>query len=157
MDGLPDERGKHSHAYLQEGDPAGAAGEAVTTPVIPERRKPLTRKQRVDQHDRLGGTCCVCLMPIPENEPFIDEHIIPLELGGSNDKSNRGIAHIPCAKIKTARDRKVIAKAVRQRAKHLGIRKTKTRPLPGGRNDPRKRTISGEVIDRRTGQAWRGR
>jgi 5-methylcytosine-specific restriction protein A len=101
----------------------------MNDPVIPERRKPLTRKQRVDAHDRHGGTCCVCLLPIAPGEPFIDEHVIPLELGGSNDDSNRGIAHIPCAKIKTRRDQNMIAKAIRMRAKFLGIKKRKGRKL----------------------------
>jgi 5-methylcytosine-specific restriction protein A len=102
----------------------------MNAPVIPERRKPLTRKQRVDAHDRHGGKCCVCLEPIAPGEPFIDEHVIPLELGGSNDESNRGIAHIPCAKIKTRRDQNMIAKAIRMRAKHLGIKKRASRKIP---------------------------
>ncbi len=95
----------------------------MNAPVIPQKRKPLTRRQRVDAHDRTGGTCCVCQMPIAKGEPFIDEHIIPLALGGSNDNANRGMAHIPCAKIKTRRDQNMISKAIRMRAKHLGIKK----------------------------------
>jgi hypothetical protein len=101
----------------------------VNEPVIPERRKPLTRKQRVDAHDRVGGVCCVCGLPIPRGEPFIDEHEIPLELGGSNEFSNRGKAHIPCAKIKTREDQCKIAKAIRMRAKHLGIKKRNRRKI----------------------------
>jgi 5-methylcytosine-specific restriction protein A len=92
-------------------------------PITIERRKSLTRKQRVEAYDKYGGTCCVCLDPIAPGEPFIDEHIIPLALGGSNAEDNRGIAHIPCAKIKTRRDQNMIAKAIRVRAKHLGIKK----------------------------------
>jgi 5-methylcytosine-specific restriction protein A len=107
------------------------------TPLLPEKRKPLTRRQRVDAHDKHGGTCCVCLLPIPPGEPFIDEHIIPLELGGKNDDSNRGIAHYPCAKAKTKLDAKLIAKASRRRAKHLGFkkhgRKIPSRPFPSSR------------------------
>lgn len=101
----------------------------MNEPVIPERRRPLTRKQRADAHDREGGTCCVCLERIPPGEPFIDEHIIPLGLGGSNDNSNRGIAHIQCAKIKTRRDQNMIAKAIRMRAKHLGFKKRTGRKI----------------------------
>ena len=103
----------------------------MNTPLLPERRKPLTRRQRTEAHDRHGGTCCVCLEPIPKGEPFIDEHIIPLELGGSNDQSNRGIAHIPCAKAKTKLDAKLIAKASRRRAKYLGVKSRKSRPMAG--------------------------
>lgn len=101
----------------------------MNAPVIPTRRKPLTRKQRVDAHDTHGGTCCVCQEPIAKGEPFIDEHLIPIALGGSNDPSNRGMAHIPCAKIKTRRDQNMIAKAIRMRAKHLGIKKRNGRKI----------------------------
>lgn len=101
----------------------------MNEPVIPERRKPLTKKQRVDAHDRHGGKCCVCLLPIAPGEPFIDEHVIPLALGGTNEPGNRGIAHIPCAKIKTREDQNMIAKAIRMRAKHLGIKKRNGRKI----------------------------
>lgn len=96
------------------------------TPVIPERRQKLTRNQRAKMHDLHGSKCVICLEHIPAGEPFIDEHVIPLELGGSNDPSNRGPAHVGCAKIKTKRDQKVIAKAKRLRARHLGMKKPRT-------------------------------
>ena len=121
---------------------------ARVSPVIPEKRKPLTRRQRVKAHDLHGGVCCVCQSAIAPGEPFIDEHIIPIALGGSNDRSNRGIAHIACAKVKTARDQKMIAKSLRVRAKHLGIKKPGRAKLPCGRSSPWKKKISGEVVRR---------
>ena len=42
---------------------------------------------------------------------MIDEHIIPLQLGGSNDLTNRELRCLPCAKEKTRVDRKAVAKA----------------------------------------------
>ncbi len=121
----------------------------MNTPIIPERRKPLTRKQRANAHSLHGGICCVCRYPIGENEPFIDEHVIPLELGGSNDHSNRGIAHIQCAKHKTERDRKMIDKAARQRAKYLGIKKTrKGPPIMGSKASGWKKKLDGSVVRR---------
>lgn len=114
-------------------------------PVIPERRKPLTRKQRAEAHDLHGGICCVCLQPIAPGEPFIDEHIIPLALGGTNKPDNRGIAHIQCAKIKTKRDQKVIAKSIRVRAKHLGARKRTSRPIPGSKASGIRKRMNGCV------------
>lgn len=124
-------------------------GWEVNTPLLPERRKPLTRRQRLEAHDTHGGTCCVCLLPIAPGEPFIDEHIIPLELGGSNDPSNRGIAHIPCAKIKTKLDQKLIAKASKRRAKHIGIKTHKSRPLPGTKRSGLRKKMDG-TVERRT-------
>lgn len=119
----------------------------MNVPVI-EPRKPLTRNQRVKQHDEKGGTCCVCLLPIAPGERFIDEHIIPLELGGSNEKHNRGIAHIQCAKIKTRRDVALIAKAKRVRAKHLGIKPNKRSSFQTNRDGPYRKKINGQIIRR---------
>ncbi len=121
----------------------------MNTPVIPERRKPLTRKQRLNAHDRHGGMCCVCLLPIEPGVPFIDEHVIPLALGGSNDAGNRGMAHIPCAKIKTKRDHATIAKAIRVRAKHIGIKPRTSRPMPGSRASGLRKKFNG-TVERRT-------
>jgi 5-methylcytosine-specific restriction protein A len=101
----------------------------VNEPVIPEKRKRLTQRQRTNAHDRVGGICCVCGLPIPRGESFIDEHEIPLANGGSNEFSNRGIAHIPCAKIKTRKDQSEIAKVMRMRAKHLGFKKPNRRKI----------------------------
>jgi 5-methylcytosine-specific restriction protein A len=108
--------------------PEVPTGRGNNSPVIPEKRKPLTRAQRLRMHDEHGSKCVICLEPIPAGEPFIDEHVIPLALGGSNDKSNRGPAHVGCAKIKTQRDQRMIAKAKRQRMKHLGIKKPSSFP-----------------------------
>lgn len=117
----------------------------MNAPLLPERRKPLTRRQRLEQHDRKGGTCCVCLEPIPAGEPFIDEHVIPLELGGKNDDSNRGIAHYPCAKAKTKLDAKLIAKASKRRAKHLGIKTHNSRPMAGTKRSGLRKRMNGQV------------
>lgn len=122
-------------------------GAAVSVPVL-EPRKPLTRNQRLKAHDEHGGTCCVCLQPIDKGERFIDEHIIPLALGGTNDKSNRGMAHIQCAKIKTKRDQALIAKAKRVRAKHLGFKKKNRSKFACSKDLPFKKKLSGEVVPR---------
>lgn len=120
----------------------------MNAPVIPERRKPLTRKQRSDAHDTHGGICCVCQFPIAKGEPFIDEHIIPLALGGSNDANNRGMAHRQCAARKTKVDVSKTAKAVRIRAKHLGIPKRKGPPMPGSRASGWKKPFYGKAVRR---------
>lgn len=120
----------------------------MTIPVIPEKRKPLTRRQRTTEHDLHGGTCCICLLPIAPGEPFIDEHIIPLALGGSNKPENRGKAHRQCAKIKTRRDRKMIDKSMRVRAAHLGIKRKSSRPLAGTKTSGIRKRMDGTVEKR---------
>jgi len=78
-----------------------------------EKRKPLTPKQRaqiaLDQEGRCG---CGCGEKLDHaREGTIDEHIIPLALGGSNDRENRMLFRLPCAKGKTKDDVARIAKS----------------------------------------------
>jgi 5-methylcytosine-specific restriction endonuclease McrA len=51
---------------------------------------------------------------------MIDEHVIPLGLGGSNHLTNRELRCVPCAKEKTRKDRKAIAKTLRIRRRLAG-------------------------------------
>lgn len=51
---------------------------------------------------------------------MIDEHIVPLALGGSNDLSNRELRCPACAKAKTLKDIKAIRKAERIRRRLQG-------------------------------------
>lgn len=113
-------------------------------------RKPLTPRQRLAMWERHGGKCCVCGEKIDavRDGGFVDEHIIPLALGGSNEDSNRGPAHKACARDKTSNDLTSIAKAKRVKARHLGIRTTSKSPLPGGRDSKWKRKMDGTVVPR---------
>jgi hypothetical protein len=69
------------------------------------------------------GICVICKQPIRSGEKWIDEHITPLGLGGSNDTGNRGPAHVKCAETKTGEDIPRIAKAKRSKMAALGIKK----------------------------------
>lgn len=65
-----------------------------------------------------------------------------------------GVAHARCnldywAKVEAP----MVAKAKRQYDRHRGI-KVSRNPLPGGRDDPRKKTMDGRVVDRATGELW---
>lgn len=80
-----------------------------------EKRVPLTAKQRaqlaLDQNGRCGCGCGERLDHAREGT--IDEHIVALALGGSNDLSNRAIWRKPCSTVKTAMDMAYIARAKR--------------------------------------------
>ena len=84
-------------------------------------RKPLTPTQKLALFERKGGRCYVCGKKIVG--AFIDEHVRPLGLGGSNDKTNRDIAHPRCADIKTRDDMKRINKAKAQKKAAHGIKR----------------------------------
>lgn len=112
------------------------------------KRRRITAAMRVRIFDAAGGVCCLCDLPIdPQKQRWIVEHVKPLWLGGGDDEGNMRPAHQDCAVAKTAREAAARAKTARVRARHLGIRR-RHRPLPGGRNSPWKKKISGEVVRR---------
>lgn len=104
------------------------------TDVGTTRRKPLTPTQRLKMFEKHGGKCCVCGNLIRAGSAWIDEHITPLGLGGSNDDSNRGPAHVTCAGVKTEADMQRINKAKAQKKAALGIKapaqKIESAPMP---------------------------
>lgn len=88
----------------------------MTAPAdLVEKRKPLTRAETlylcIAQSGRCGCGCGKKLDPITEG--VIDEHLIALELTGSNDLKNRSLFRKPCAVEKTKQDRTDIAKCKR--------------------------------------------
>ena len=86
-------------------------------------RKPLTPTQRLKLFEAHKGICVLCNKEIKSGEKWIDEHIRPLALGGSNDLENRRPVHVVCAAVKTPNDLAAIAKAKRQKRAALGIKK----------------------------------
>lgn len=80
-----------------------------------EKRRPLTRIEIITLAVGQGGRCgCGCGEKLDATkERVIDEHVIPLELTGTNDLSNRALYRKPCAVKKTKADAAAIAKAKR--------------------------------------------
>lgn len=107
-------------------------------------RKPLTPTQRLKLFEEHKGVCVLCGRKIGAGEPWIDEHLRALGLGGSNDWENRGPAHKACAEAKTRKeDMPRIVKAKRQKLSHLGLKKPKGRPLPGTKASGWKHNMDG--------------
>jgi 5-methylcytosine-specific restriction endonuclease McrA len=76
-----------------------------------------------------SGLCCICKTLIRAGDPWIDEHIRPLALGGSNEMANRGPAHRVCAEVKTESDMERIVKAKAQKKAALGIKREDTKKI----------------------------
>lgn len=119
-----------------------------------EKRKPLTRKQFLFLCIEQGGKCaCPCGVKLqPMTEGVIDEHLIALELGGTNDIKNRALYRTPCAKAKTAtKDAPAIGKVRRIEARLNGTRRARkpipSRPFPEG-----KRAIPSRPFPKRRSQ-----
>lgn len=95
-------------------------------------RKALTRTQRLSMIEAHKRICILCGRKIEAGEAWTDEHIVPLAMGGSNDLSNRGPAHKPCALAKTNGpdgDLAQAAKAKRVKMRFLGISDPKRRKI----------------------------
>jgi 5-methylcytosine-specific restriction endonuclease McrA len=107
---------------------ASQIAHADREPSGPTPRKRLTAAERCTILDRQHDLCPGCreslIWTVVDGKsvygPMIDEHIIPLELGGSNDLSNRELRCIPCAKVKTKKDQKDIGHVRRMRLKDQG-------------------------------------
>lgn len=115
----------------------------------------MTTRRRLNAKDRLAvfmktdGHCHFCQGRINAAiEAWEVSHEIPLELGGDDDFDNMLPAHARCHRRHTAEvDAPAIAKSRRIRAKAAGIKRT-SNPMPGSRNSPWKRLMSGEVVRR---------
>ena len=82
---------------------------------LPEKRKPLTRKQFAELLLRQNGRCgCSCGKKLRADR-IIDEHLVALDFLGGNDLSNRSLWDTDCSKAKTARDLAASAKGKRIR------------------------------------------
>lgn len=97
-------------------------------------RRRLSTRDRVAVYKDNGGICHICGGHIDEGQGFEVSHPIPLELGGTDDKSNWRPAHKKChAKLTAEIDIPNIAKAKRREAVHLGAKAPSSRPMPGSK------------------------
>jgi hypothetical protein len=122
------------------------------------RRRKLTKAQRRDFYIAAKGEedfprCNICGEFVLPGQAWDESHEgAPHALGGTRT----GIAHRRCnrdhgAQVVTP----MVAKAKRLYDKHRGIHVSRY-PMRDP-EDPRKRTMDGRVIDRRTGELWGGR
>lgn len=111
-------------------------------------RKRLTDKQRLQLFISEQGICCLCGHKIDGVKEMWDEHIDPLWLNGTNERSNRGVAHVSCARKKTAKEAGDRSKVRDVAEKHYGAHRAKTRPMPCGRRSPFKKRMDGSVVRR---------
>ena len=107
----------------------------VRAPQPPVARKVLTRAEfgqlMIDQMGRCGCGCGEKLQPMTEG--VIDEHLIALGAGGTNDLANRALFRKPCATAKTVGDKGIIGKVKRIEARETGTRRVR-KPIPQAAN-----------------------
>lgn len=126
----------------------------------PPRHRLTTKERRalyfsaVEEATKLGRehpACNLCPHPIKPGDSWDVSHEgAPAALNGTRV----GLAHRRCNRIHGATVvTPMVAKAKRTGDKFLDIKRSR-HPLPGGRDDRVKRTISGMLIDRATGERW---
>lgn len=104
---------------------------------------PRVRARIFLAHD---GRCHLTGRRIATGEAWELEHIKPLCLGGEHSEANLAPALVQPHREKSAAELTVKAKADRIRAKHLGLKQPKGRPMPGGRQSKWRKKVSGEVV-----------
>lgn len=121
-------------------------------------RREFTKQTKRDALQRSGGRCEAigamygidfgrrCNAPLSCGVEF--DHVILDANSKDNSLENCAAVCIKCHKIKTARhDIPVAAKTMRQRDRHLGIKKAH-HPMPGSRASKWKRLMDGTVVPR---------
>ncbi|GJD51112.1 hypothetical protein OPKNFCMD_3863 [Methylobacterium crusticola] len=117
-------------------------------------RSPLRPSQKLALLEAQNHVCPLCTREIRPGDRPRDEHLRALGLGGTNALANRAMVHGRCADAKTrgpAGDLAKIADAKRQKRKAFGF-ETSHRPMPGSRSDRLKRTLTGGMVLRATGE-----
>lgn len=127
------------------------------------RRRRLTTRQREELYERerqkaiAAGRgefpiCNICDCAIMVCQTWDESHhpAFPHALGGTDT----GVAHERCnrrhgAEVVVPQ----VARANRQFKMARDLHRSRN-PLPGGRDDPRRRTMAGQVVNRATGEPW---
>lgn len=100
--------------------------------------------------DRQGDKCALTGQQFKPGDKVEYDHIIPLWLGGENREGNLQAVLDTAHKRKTQAEATVRSKINKIRKKHRGIRKEPS--MAGSKNSRWKKLITGEVVDRHTGE-----
>lgn len=92
-----------------------------------------------------GGRCDKCTKLIHTGEPWQCDHAIALVNGGQNRENNLRILCVNCHKGKTGEDVAEKAVVYAKKKRHLGLKKSRWRPMPGTRRSGIRRRLDGKV------------
>lgn len=109
---------------------------------VHEPRERLSDRERTRLFLEREGRCHRCTRKITAGETWIDEHLVALENGGSNEWSNRVLTCLFCKPAKDGEDHRKAAHAKRVAVKH--VIPTKQRQKRAGFRGWRK--FSGEPV-----------
>lgn len=117
------------------------------------KRKAMTPARRLRIFEAHRGICGLCLNKIDGvREPWIIEHLVCLGLSGKDEDANCAPAHEACRRDKDKLDVAAIAKAKRNKQRHLGIKAPKqtiqSQGFPKRQREPKTLT---KIVPRGTG------
>lgn len=126
------------------------------TPVLPQPRQRLSRIEFAQLMLQQEGRCPACGEKLKADQ-IIDEHLVALDHGGSNDLENRALFCLGCAREKTIDDnaaslhgRRVRGEIGQKRRRELRRTRPWTRQstFPTNRDGRWKRKMNGRVVRR---------
>lgn len=111
-------------------------------------RREFSTKVRVAAFQRAKGRCESCTAPLFPGK-FEYDHRLADAFGGEPTLENCEVICKACHDLKTfTSDIPAIAKSNRVRAKHIGAKTRKGRPLPGGKDSPYRIKMDRTVVPR---------
>lgn len=109
---------------------------------------PIPPRVRIRIFEKCAGQCVVCGNRIGGALSPAYDHIVSLVNGGENRESNLQLLCVPDHKVKTGQDVAEKSMVYRKKAKHLGIKLKKTRPMLGSKLSGLKKGFDGIVRKR---------
>lgn len=106
---------------------------------------PIPTRVKLRVFERYHGRCANldCQRPINSRWPGAYDHCVALVNGGEHRERNLQLLCVPCHAVKTKADVGQKKKDNRVKAKHIGIKTRKGRPMPGSRDSGIKMKIGG--------------
>lgn len=103
----------------------------------------VPNRVRIRVFERFHGRCYRSGIPIAAGQPWELDHIIALANGGSHRESNLAPILASEHKLKSKQDRKVQTRIFKAKRRHLGLRKAKSKPMPGSKASGWRRKMDG--------------
>ena len=134
------------------------SGPDRSRPVLPVPRRKLTRVEFAQLMLDQEGRCASCREKL-RADLIVDEHLVPLGQGGTNDLANRALYCTACARGKTDDDmaemihgRRVRGEIGQQHRRRMRQLRPWTQPrtFMTNRDGPLKRKMNGQVVRRPT-------
>lgn len=86
----------------------------------------IPARVKIRVFDAFGERCAVCTLQIAGRLRPAYDHAIALINGGENRETNLQLLCVPCHAVKTKTDVAEKSVTARKRAKHLGVKKSRT-------------------------------